>query len=187
MSKMAGHNQFEEVLIQKYVDLNQRTYAKGKGVVEAAADESSSNDDDVDDNPKDAVFEEARRMSLLENYQVEGDPSRTDATDAAITITTEPIEVLEEVHVEEELVDYEPSPVIDEVPYDPILSVVREYEEDEAIGKSIYEDIMAVINVCLPSFASAKQDVPTREVVQDRVVGEREVLQPDAEASREVD
>lgn len=65
--------------------MNQRTTDKGKGIAEeAAADGSSYENDD------DAALEEARRRSPLENYLVEGEPSKVGATNAATTITTEP-------------------------------------------------------------------------------------------------
>lgn len=108
----------EDVLVQNYVDLNQRTTEKGKGIAEKRADlanDKSSSDNDDDDND-DATFDEARRRSLMENYDVEGEPSRDAITADDEATATEPTttEVLEQP--DEELVDFEPSPKHFEVP-----------------------------------------------------------------------
>lgn len=70
----------ENVLVQKYVDLNQRTVDKEKDVAKAeeTSDDEDGDGDDKDD--QDAAFEDARRRSLLENYGVEGEPSRAATT-----------------------------------------------------------------------------------------------------------
>lgn len=120
------------------------------------------------DNNEDAAFEEARRRSLLENYKVEGEPSR--AADVAATTTKPTTTKVVEEEVEEEMVDYEPSPEIFEVPCDPLVNVVREYEIDEALRRVVHEDIMIVLTQFLPSSAPEQREVPVREEVQKQEV-----------------
>lgn len=139
----------EEIMVKKYVDLNQRI-DKGKGVAEAeeAADDE---DDDDDSNNEDVVFEEARKSSVLENYVVKREPSRAATTTAT---TTEPAttEILEE-EVEEELVDFELFPDHFEVPCDPSINVARDYEEEETVQKGIEDDLMSLFTQPLESSA----------------------------------
>lgn len=169
--------------------MKQKTTDKGKGIAEeVAAGGSSDGDEDDDNHLEDAAFEEARRKSLLENYSIDGEPSRNVVANVAAATTTElaTTEVLEEEHVEEKLVDYEPSPEVVGVPCDLLLNVVREDEENEAIRRTVHEDSITVICEVLPNSTPA-QDVSIREVVSERTVEpKREVLQPEAEISRVV-
>lgn len=96
LRKVLDLNFVEEVSVQKYVDLNQRTTDKGKAIADEPVDESSGDDDNDnnDDNLEDVLFEIARRRSLLENYITEGERSKANVNGAAVEPAT--IEVYEE-------------------------------------------------------------------------------------------
>lgn len=158
--------------------MDQRTANKRKGIVaddvgkapNVTRDDNSSNDNDDDDANDDLV--EAMRRSHAENYVV--------ATDADEAITTKPTttEVLEE-EVEEELVDYEASLENSELPYDPAIEVVRDFEEYEILRRPVQEDVIDFLSQHMPSSApSGPREENTKEEVQERRV-EMQVAQND--------
>lgn len=120
--------------------------------------EGDDNDDD-DNHPEEAVFEEARRRSLLEIYIPEGESSKAQVAKVPAEPTT--IEIQEEV-TEEEMVDYEFShepEIVVGIPCDPELDEVRDNvdeaeADDEATLLSIQEDTMVIINENFPSVFS---------------------------------
>lgn len=122
---------------------------------------------------------------MLENYPDEGEHSRNVIANVAVIITTKlaTTEVHEEV-LEEELVDYEPSPEAVVVPCDPLLDLVRESEEDEEMRRIVKEDVMVVLTQFLLSFALA-QEVPAREVVLEQMEGV--IVEPHVDGQRGVD
>lgn len=44
------------------------------------------------------------------------------------------------------MVDFEPSPEYFEVPCDPSINVVRDYEEKETLRRTVEEDVMVVLS-----------------------------------------
>lgn len=101
----------EEVLTQKYANLNQQATEKGKSMVDEAIEATSvaANEEVYEQD-----LEEATRRSLIENHPVEGQSSKTPTTT-----------------IEED--DFGSTPEMPTTPFDLTADVLRKMEEENVL------------------------------------------------------